>query len=122
MGDYKKLKVWRKAHAMSLNVNRILGRIRNSQHTSLRTQAIRSARSVSTNIVEGSGQTSDREFARFLGYSSNSARETEYHVLSAHDLRLISTSDFQSLTDQLVEVQKMLYGLIESLSPDADGE
>ena len=111
MSDYKKLEVWRKAHALALDVHRGATRIRGADNASLRNQLIRAAMSIPTNIVEGSGQKSGKEFARFIGFAVNSASELEYHLMLAHDLRLIGTSDFESLTSRTVEVRKMLHGL-----------
>ena len=116
MGDFKKLQVWRKAHALSLNTYRISRRIRGAEHTSLRRQIIRAAMSIPTNIVEGNGYKSPRDFIRFLGYSVNSATELEYHLMFAHDIDVISKSDFRSLVDQLTEVRKMIHGLLDYLS------
>src|SRR6266542_2752548 len=110
MGDFKKLQVWRKAY-------RIARSIRGAEHTSLRSQIIRAAMSVPTNIVAGNGYKSRREFSRFLGYSVNSATELEYHLIVARDLETISKSDFRSLVDQLTEVRKMIHGLLNYLSP-----
>ena len=62
--------------------------------------------SIPTNIVEGRGQQSDRDFCRFLRYALNSSSELEYHLVVAKDIRAISLSDFRSLYDQLVEVRK----------------
>ena len=67
--------------------------------------------SIPTNIVEGTGQKSGKEFGRFSGFAVNSASELEYHLLVAHDLRLIGDSDFEFLTSRTVEVRKMLHGL-----------
>ena len=111
MSDYKKLEVWRKAHALALDVHRVATRIRGSDNASLRNQLIRAAMSIPTNIVEGTGQKSGKEFARFIGFAVNSASELEYHLILAHDLRVIGTSDFESLTSRTVEVRKMLHGL-----------
>ena len=111
MSDYKKLKVWRKAHALALDVHRIATRIRGSDNASLRSQIIRAAMSIPTNIVEGTGQKSGKEFARFIGFALNSASELEYHLMVAYDLRLIGRSDFESLSSRTVEVRKMLHGL-----------
>jgi four helix bundle protein len=77
---------------------------------------IRSAMSVPTNIVEGRGQASDRDFCRFLRYSIHSSSELEYHLIMARDVEAIRANDFRSLQDQVIEVRKMLYGLIKSLS------
>ena len=111
MSDFKKLKVWRKAHALALGAHRIATRIRGSDNASLRSQLIRAAMSIPTNIVEGTGQKSGKEFGRFIGFAVNSASELEYHLMVAHDIGLISASDFEPLTSRTVEVRKMLHGL-----------
>jgi four helix bundle protein len=111
VSDYKKLEVWRKAHALALDVHRVATRIRGYDNAALRSQLIRSALSIPTNIVEGTGQKSGKEFARFIGFALNSASELEYHLLVARDIRLIRASDFESLTSRTVEVRKMLHGL-----------
>jgi four helix bundle protein len=66
MSDFKRLLVWQKAHAMSLDAYRIAGQIRGAKHTSLRNQIIKAAMSVPANIVEGSSQDSAAQFGRFL--------------------------------------------------------
>jgi four helix bundle protein len=116
MGDFKKLQVWRKAHALSLNTYRIVRRIRGAEHISMRSQTIRAAMSIPTNIVEGNGYKTPRDFIRFLGYSINSATELEYHLTVARDLDLLSKSDFRGLVDQIIEVRKMIHGLVNYLS------
>jgi four helix bundle protein len=116
VSDYKKLSVWRKAHALALDVHRVATRIRGSDNASLRNQLIRAAMSIPTNIVEGTGQKSGKEFGRFIGFAVNSASELEYHLMVAHDLRLIGANDFESLTSRTVEVRKMLHGLQNRVS------
>ena len=113
MPDFKKLKVWRKAHALSLEVERIANRIRG--RAALRNQMTRAADSAPTNIVEGRGQSTPKEFARYLRYSVNSITELEHLVLLARDKNAISGRDFRALTDALIEVRKMLWGLIRKL-------
>ena len=78
--------------------------------------------SVPTNIVEGNGNKSPRDFIRFLGYSIDSATELEYHLTVARDLDLLSKNDFRALVDQLIEVRKMTHGLINYLSRKKDEE
>lgn len=111
MSDFRKLKVWRKAHALALNVHRSLVHIRGADFASLRSQMQRAALSIPTNIVEGTGQRSGKEFGRFLSIAAKSTSELEYHLIFAHDIRLISLNDFESLSGQTIEVRKMLYGL-----------
>jgi four helix bundle protein len=111
VSDFKKLKVWRKAHALALNVHRVATRIRGADNASLRNQMLRAAMSIPTNIVEGTGQKSGIGFARFLSISLNSTTELEYHLIVARDMRVIASNDFKSLSAQTIEVRKMLYGL-----------
>lgn len=119
MGDFAKLHVWRKAHALAINVHSVAIRIRGANYASLRSQMIRAAMSIPANIVEGRGQTTERNFARFLGFALNSSSELEYHLVVARDIRAISLNDFKSLTDQLIEVRKMLRGLLKRLNASA---
>ena len=79
MGDFKKLLVWQKAHALALRSHRAAGRIRGTQNAALRSQLTRAAQSIAANIVEGLAQHSERDFARFLGYALASAAELEHH-------------------------------------------
>jgi four helix bundle protein len=115
MGDFRKLRVWRHAHALMLNVHRVAAGIRGAQYLSLRSQMIRAAMSIPTNIVEGRAQKSERDFVRFLGYAIASTRELEYHLLAARDLGVISQDECETLMNQTVEVRKMLTGLIARL-------
>jgi len=122
MQDFKKLLVWKKAHALVLNAYRAAGQIRGSLHQSLRSQLVRSAMSIPTNIVEGRAKRSEREFGRFLGYSLSSATELEYHLIVARDLGLMRESDVTSLLTQLIEVRRMLHGLLNRIASEPDPE
>lgn len=116
MADFAKLRVWRKAHALALNVHAVAGALRGARNSSLRSQMTRAAMSIPTNIVEGRGQTSNKDFARFLGYALNSTSELEYHLIVARDTKVIAENDCRSLRAQTVDVRKMLYGLIRRLT------
>ncbi|MDQ6718992.1 MAG: four helix bundle protein, partial [Gemmatimonadota bacterium] len=110
MSDFKKLEVWRKAHALTLNIDRAAKSIRGSQRVSLRVQMVRAAMSIPTNLVEGTGQRTAKEYARFVRIALNSASELEYHLLLARDFHAITQVEFDSLSSQTIEVRRMLYG------------
>jgi four helix bundle protein len=111
VSDFKKLVVWRKAHSLALSVRRVATTIRGADNASLRNQLIRAAMSIPTNIVEGTGQKTGKEFARFIGIALNSASELEYHLMMARDDRVIGLSEAKSLSSRTIEVRKMLHGL-----------
>jgi len=96
---------------MSLDAHGVAKRIRGSDHSSLRSQIMKAAGSVPTNIVEGSGQESPREFGRFVMIALNSTSELEYHLIAARDLKVVRDAESLSLLSQVIEVRKMLYGL-----------
>ena len=115
MADYKKLRVWTKAYALAINADRISAKIRSADHKPLRSQLNRAALSIPTNIVEGRAKRSDRDFARFLGYALGSATELEHHLMVARDVGAINESDATSLLSQVIEIKRMLHGLIDRL-------
>ena len=116
MADFKKLRVWQHARALALQAHRVAGRIRGSQYSSLRSQMIRAAMSIPANIVEGRSQQSEKEFSRFLRYSLASTSELEAHLIMAQDFDVITEQDYVSLLSNLIEVRKMLHGLLDRLS------
>ena len=116
MADFKKLRVWNKAHALALNAERVASEIRDIAHKPLRAQLNRAAMSIPRNIVEGRSKKTDRDFARYLGYALGSACELEYHIILAHDVGAIPEQEFDALMRQVVDIKRMLHGLIERLS------
>jgi len=119
VADFKKLQVWQKAHALAIDAHRVATGIRRSQDLSLRSQIIRSAMSIPANIVEGRRQESEKEFARFLRIALNSGCELEYHLIVARDIRAISETDADRLLGQVIEVRRMIHGLLRKLAHPA---
>lgn len=111
MADFKNLIVFQKAYTLALEAHRVATGIRGAEYLSLKSQIIRAANSIPANIVEGRGQESPKEFARYLRIAINSTSELEFHLIMAKDLRVIRDSNFSSLLTKLVQVRKMLHGL-----------
>lgn len=115
MIDFHGLKVWHKAHALTLPVYRETSHALRKDR-SLASQTRRAAGSISTNIVEGCGGPSQAELGRFLGIALKSAIELEYHLLLAHDLALLPEKRYQALRSSTQEVKRMLTGLIKRIN------
>ncbi len=79
----------------------------------------RSSSSIPTNIAEGCGRNSDKDFCRFLFIAFGSANELEYQILLAMDLNFIKNDNAQKLRSQVEEVKKMLNGLITKLKANS---
>jgi four helix bundle protein len=117
MQDYRKLKVWQKAHALTLGTYALSAKLRKPEAWPLRDQLFRASISVPSNIAEGAGRGSDRDFRRFLRHSLGSLNEVEYDLLLARDLEFLSAAEHSRLSAQLEEVRRMLSGLIATLRP-----
>ncbi len=74
--------------------------------------------SMPANIAEGCGKGTDKDFSRFLQMAMGSACELEYHLLLSRDLSYIECDQFESICNDLIEVKKMLAGLIRRLRAD----
>ena len=68
-----------------------------------------------TNIAEGCGRDGAAELARFLQIAKGSASQSEYLLLLAHDLGLLPHDSHAKLAADVVEVRKMLSGLLKRL-------
>jgi len=115
--NYKELLVWQKAHQMTLDIYNATGSFPKEELYGLTSQLRRSAASIGANIAQGSGRRSNNEICRFLQIARGSASEVEYHLLLARDLKFLREEDFQKLSRQADELQRMLTALIQSFHP-----
>ena len=117
MNDFKNLKVWTKAHQLTLQVYRATQAFPKEELFGLVSQIRRSSSSIGANIAEGVGRKSDGEFARFLHIAPGSASELEYHLLLARDLQFLPQKNFDELMHATEEVQRILASLIQQVQP-----
>ena len=115
MGDFRKIKAWEKAHTISIDVHQLARRMPPREGAALRGQLQRAALSVAATIAEGAGKSTDAEFARYVDMALGSASETMHHLLTARDLDLLSTVEYQGLSERVEEVRRMLAGLLKRL-------
>jgi four helix bundle protein len=84
----------------------------------LTSQMRRSAASIGANIAEGSCRKGDAEFGRFLYIAMGSASELEYHLILAHDLKMLKTEDYERLSNEVIDVKRMLASFLQKLKAD----
>ena len=82
----------------------------------LTSQMKRSSSSIPTNIAEGCGRNSDKDFCRFLYIAFGSANELEYQIILSIDLQFIEIENGKKILFQVEEIKKMLNGLITKLN------
>lgn len=115
MRDFRKLLVWEKSHELTLEVYHVLKAFPKEELFGLVDQMKRSASSIPTNIVEGAGRKTDKDFARFLSISYGSTNELEYQVILSVDLGFLERQKGEELIGKIQEIRKMLYGLMNKL-------
>ena len=115
MEDFKDLKVWAKAHELTLAVYRQTRGFPKGEAYGLTSQLRRAAASIGANIAEGCGRRLDGEMKRFLQIARGSASELEYHFLLARDLQILDGNAFNELEGRVLEVQRMLASLVQRL-------
>jgi four helix bundle protein len=116
--DFRELKVWQKAHELTLAVYQITANFPREELYGLTAQIRRAGSSIAANLAEGCGRNGDAELARFCSMAMGSASELEYHLLLAHDLKLIQTKDYDALDQRAVELKRMLTALLQKLNAD----
>ena len=117
MKDFKELRVWTKAHELTMLVYKLTRTFPRDEVYGLTSQVRRSAASIGANIAEGCGRHSDGEMTRFLQIARGSASETEYHLLLARDLGFLQEGDFLAVEQSVVAVQRMLTVLVQKVQP-----
>jgi len=118
MKDFRKLKVWEKAHQLVLAVYDTTASFPRPETYGLTAQIRRSASSIPSNIAEGCGRDGDAELARFCLIARGSASELEYPILLAHDLKLIPSAHYEELSQTIIEIKRMLTVLVQKLTAD----
>ena len=119
MRDFRELKVWEKGHRLTPVVCKATARFPREELYGLRSQIPRSCASIPANIAEGCGRGGNAELARFLRVAMGSASELEYHLLLAHDLKLLDTADHERLTKEVTELKRMLTSFVQKLTADS---
>ncbi|WP_423147582.1 four helix bundle protein [Rubrolithibacter danxiaensis] len=115
MQNYKDLRVWQKAHELTLHIYMESKFFPKEELYSLTNQLRRAIASIPANIAEGCGKNTASDFANFLNIALGSANESEYFILLAKDLDYLSLEKYQLLNDQINEIKAMLISLINKV-------
>lgn len=86
MKDFKKLRIWQNGFTIAINAFRLVESFPKTERYGLASQITRAAVSIPSNIAEGSGRSSERDYARFLQIALGSSFELETHILIADSL------------------------------------
>ncbi len=119
MQDFHQLNVWKKAHSLVLRVYKASSDLPASENFGLILNLRRSAAAIARSIAEGTGRDSDVEFATELKKARAGGHDLEYNLLLCRDLGFLPESLHEELTADVIEVRKMISGLLKSLKSNA---
>ena len=112
METFEKLDVWKRSIDLSVEIHQ---QFRNCKDFSFRDQIQRASDSISNNIAEGTERLSTAEFRNFLNYAKGSAGEVRSQTILAERLGYIDETTAINWRNELIEISRMLHGLIKSL-------
>ena len=119
MQNFRRLRVWERAHQFALEVRKVTQSFPRAGYGELKAQLVSAAESIVTNIVEGTGAVTRKEFARYLDIAIKSASEVEGQLQLALDHGIILPITWHALSDEAVQIRRMLIGLRRAVL-DAD--
>ncbi len=105
--NFRELKIWKEAMNIVKSVYLLTSQLPADERFGLVSQINRCAVSIPSNIAEGSGRTSNKEFLYFLNISLSSSFELETQLILSNDLFNLQTED---LILKIHELQKMTVG------------
>ena len=114
-GSHRNLIVWQKAMQMVTDIYRVSRSFPRAEIYGLSAQVRAAAVSVPSNVAEGKGRLSKREYIQFLSRARGSLLEVETQLEIAHNLEYLEAEAFVVLGSQIEEVGRMLNGLITKI-------
>jgi len=120
MKDFRKLSVWQKSHKLAVMIYQETKKFPKEEVYGITSQLRRAIVSIPTNIAEGCGRGSDKDFAKFAQISIGSASESEYLILLSNELGYIEEDVSDHLIEKVCEIKRMLTSLIKNLHKSTD--
>jgi four helix bundle protein len=115
MRDFKKYDIWQLSHTFTLRIYSNTSLFPKDELYGITSQIRRASSSIPTNISEGCGRNSDKEFNQFLNIALGSASETEYSIILSRDLNYIDTETFEILEKEINIIKSKIYKLKQIL-------
>ena len=116
MNGYRSLLVWKKAMQLAEEIYSVIKLLPKDELFGLSAQLRRAAVSVPSNIAEGNGRSSKKDYMHFLNIARGSVYEIETQLLLGVELHFFNEPQTEKAMDLCEEISKMLNSLIRSLS------
>ena len=118
--SYKEFTVWQKSMDLAVEIYRIVEFLPKTETYSLSDQMRRAAVSIPSNIAEGQGRNSTREFIKFLAIARGSRCELETQLQLCNRIGYLTEDETKTALNLCEEVSRMLNVLIKKLTATLD--
>jgi four helix bundle protein len=108
MHNYHELKIWQESRNLVKQVYLLTASFPKEEIYGLTSQIRRAAVSIPSNIAEGTGRNSDKEFLRYLEFALGSLFELETQIILACDLNFIQSTDFEIIHQNIKSLIRMI--------------
>jgi len=112
---FEDLDCWKEARILVKKAYRLSAKTKFRKDFGLKDQIQRASVSAMTNIAEGFGRYSTKEFIRFLDYTQSSCEEVKSLLYVAHDLQYITKHELQEVYTKACDVRNLSLALIKYL-------
>ncbi len=110
--NYKDLFVWQKSVDLAKNVYLLFPKIKNEKLIDLMSKT---SISIASNIAEGNSRQISKEYRQFLYCALGDISQIDCQLILARELGFITHEEYTPFEDRVIELRKMLYGLISKL-------
>ena len=115
--NFRELNIWKDSVEFGVQVYSLTRKFPSEEKYGLTSQLNRSSISISSNIAEGSGRTTNKEFSRFLDITLASSYEVETQLIIAKRLYPNFTNETDLLYQKLRSIQKRVVVFQRKLNP-----
>jgi four helix bundle protein len=116
MHNFKELIIWQMSRTFVKDIYDVTRHLPQEELYILTSQMSRAAISIPSNISEGAGRNSEKDFIRFIDISMGSAFELETQLYLCFDQNYLTENELFSVLDKVQKIQKMLYNFKSTLS------
>lgn len=113
--SFQDLEIWQYAHKLVLDIYSIVESFPGKEEFRLTSQLIRASISIPSNIAEGIGRYSRKEFIQYLIIARGSLEEVKYQIILAKDLKYIELNTFERINSLIILLGKKINSLILTL-------
>ena len=119
--DFRELKVWQKAMDLTVEIYSIVKLLPQEETYALSDQMRRAAVSIPSNIAEGRGRGTDKEFVHYLLMSRGSLWELSTQLVICERLHYLDQAQISGARQLITEISKMIHALANSFSASNEG-